>query len=65
MALAMSVIALQHRGFVRLHHAVAVRKGQAHHRVLQALAGVDGDDLDQVFIALEPHGLFFAVARTA
>ena len=26
---------------------------------------MDGDDLDQVFIALEPHGLFFAVARTA
>ena len=47
-----------------LHHAVAVGKGQKHHRVLQTLAGVDGDDLDQIFVTLQPHGLLFAVACT-
>ena len=64
--LALAIAALQGhctRG-VRLHHPMAVRKRQADHRILQTLAGVDGDDLDQVLIAFEPHGLFFTARPT-
>ena len=64
-AVAARLADLHDRRFASRHFAVAVCKGQAHHRVLQALAGVDGDDLDQVFVAFQAHGFFFALARAA
>ena len=64
-ALATRLAQLHDRCFACRDFTVAVRKGQAHHRVLEALAGVDGDDLDQVFVAFQAHGFFFALARAA
>ena len=43
--------------------AKAAGKGQAYQRVLQALAFVDGDDLDQIGIALQTHDLRVALRR--
>ena len=34
-------------------------EGQAHHRIFQAFAGMNGHDLDQIGIALQPHHLVF------
>ena len=59
--LALSIGQAQDRGLVGPHHTVAVRKWQAHHRVLQALAGVDGHHLHQVFVAFQAHGLLVAL----
>ena len=39
-------------GALAFFFAKAAGKGQAHQRVLQALAFVDGDDLDQIGVAL-------------
>ena len=63
MAIGLTFATLQYGHLVGLDFAVAVREGQTHHRVLKTLAGMDGDDLDQVVVTLQAHGLFFGVAH--
>ena len=62
MALAAVVGQIQKRGELARHGAVAAGKRQAHHRVFQPFAFVDGDDFDQVGIAFEADDLLVTAA---
>ena len=65
LARTVGVLHIHKAGALALFGAKAGGKGQTHHRVLQALALVNGDDFDQVSVALQTQHMGIALTAAA
>ena len=56
-----AVVIVDAAGLFRIDGSAAPQEGQVDDGILQALAGVDVDDLHQPFVTLQPQAVFIAL----